>query len=156
MKRLIVDYKKLTPEILSLLVEKYPDGYGDRDIIVFKNLKNETIEAVEVRNDDTIYLVKVSTRLANRMENYDEDDVFDDFSIDDVVPPIKDIDMTDDDDFEDNDDDDDETEINKDPDVFISSSKDTDDDNDDADDFESDEDEDDVEDDDVEEEEENF
>jgi len=35
MKRIIVDFKKLTPEILSLLVEKYPDGYDDKHIIVF-------------------------------------------------------------------------------------------------------------------------
>ncbi|SFU71984.1 hypothetical protein SAMN05216480_11619 [Pustulibacterium marinum] len=77
MKRVIVDYKKLTNEILSLLVEKYPDGYGDDDIISFKNLKNETVEAVEVRTEDCIYLVKVSTRLANTMENFDEDE--DDF-----------------------------------------------------------------------------
>lgn len=78
MKRVIVDYKKLTNEILSLLVEKYPDGYGDDDIISFKNLKNETVEAVEVKTEDCIYLVKVSTRLANTMENFDdEDDDFD-------------------------------------------------------------------------------
>lgn len=74
MKRVIVDYKKLTPEILSLLVEKYPDGYDDDQIISFKNARNETIEAVEVRTDDSIYLVKVSTRLENTMANYDEDD----------------------------------------------------------------------------------
>ena len=37
MKRIIVDYKKLTPEILNLLVAKYPDEYLDRDIVVFKN-----------------------------------------------------------------------------------------------------------------------
>lgn len=74
MRRVIVDYKKLTNEILSMLVEKYPDGYGDDDIIRFKNAHNETIEAVEVRTDDTIYLVKVSTKLANTMENYDDED----------------------------------------------------------------------------------
>ncbi|MFK8269458.1 hypothetical protein [Capnocytophaga stomatis] len=78
MKRVIVDYKKLTNEILSMLVEKYPDGYGDDDVIRFKNAKNETVEALEVRTEDTIYLVKVSTRLADTMENFDEDD---DFSI---------------------------------------------------------------------------
>ncbi len=83
MKRVIVDYKKLTNEILSLLVEKYPDGYGDDDIIKFKNANNETVEAVEVRTEDTIYLVKVSTRLANTMENFDEDD--DDFGNDDSL-----------------------------------------------------------------------
>ncbi|WP_423818941.1 hypothetical protein V5739_15615 [Salinimicrobium sp. TIG7-5_MAKvit] len=74
MKRIIVDYKKLTPEILGLLVEKYPDGYDDDQIISFKNAKNETVEAVEVRTEDSIYLVKVSTRLENSMANYDEED----------------------------------------------------------------------------------
>lgn len=74
MKRIIVDYKKLTPEILSMLVDKYPDGYDDDQIISFKNAKNETVDAVEVRTDDTVYLVKVSTRLENTMANFDEDD----------------------------------------------------------------------------------
>ncbi|KGO90043.1 hypothetical protein [Flavobacterium suncheonense] len=74
MKRVIVDYAKLTNEILTLLVEKFPDGYDDSDVIRFKNAKNETVEAVEVRTEDTIYLVKVSTKLADRIENYDEDD----------------------------------------------------------------------------------
>lgn len=76
MKRVIVDYKKLTSEILSMLVEKYPDGYSDEDVISFKNAKNETIDALEVRTEDTIYLVKVNTRLADAMENFDEDDDF--------------------------------------------------------------------------------
>ena len=68
MKRVIVDYKKLTKEILSLLVDKYPEGYEDKDVIKFKNIKNETVEALEVRTEDTIYLVKVSTRLATTLE----------------------------------------------------------------------------------------
>ena len=74
MKRVIVDYKKLTPEIVSMLVEKYPDGYGDKDIITFKNSKNQTVEAVEVKTEDTNYLVKISTRLQNTMDDFDIDD----------------------------------------------------------------------------------
>jgi hypothetical protein len=74
MKRIIVDYRKLTPEILTLLVEKYPDGYDDGQIITFKNARNETVEAVEVKTEDTIYLVKVSSRLEVTMANFDEDD----------------------------------------------------------------------------------
>lgn len=74
LKRVIVDFKKLTPEILSLLVEKYPDGYDDDNIITFKNANNEIVEAVEVTTSDTKYLVKVSTKLQVTMENYDEDD----------------------------------------------------------------------------------
>jgi len=78
MKRIIVDFKKLTPEILSLLVEKYPDGYDDRHIIVFKNAINQTIEAVEVPTEDCMYLVKVSSSLVNSMVNFDLDDYNDD------------------------------------------------------------------------------
>lgn len=93
MKRIIVDYKKLTPEILGLLVEKYPDGYDDDQIISFKNAKNETVDAVEVRTEDTIYLVKVSTRLETTMANYDEDDYEDsDFNEPIVEIPEKDKD----------------------------------------------------------------
>lgn len=86
MKRVIVDYKKLTNEILSMLVEKYPDGYGDDDIIRFKNAKNETVEALEVRTEDTIYLVKVSTRLASTMENFDEEE---EFNVEEITPHIE-------------------------------------------------------------------
>jgi hypothetical protein len=82
LKRVIVDFKKLTPEILALLVEKYPDGYDDDNIITFRNANNEIVEAVEVTTADTKYLVKVSTKLEVTMENYDEDD-YEDFDDDD-------------------------------------------------------------------------
>lgn len=116
MKRVIVDYAKLTNEILTLLVEKFPDGYDDTDIIRFKNAKNETVEAVEVRTEDTTYLVKVSTKLADRIENFDEDDDelvdVDDIPAGDLEIPPKvksskskklkvEDDMDDDDDFDD-------------------------------------------------------
>ncbi len=100
MKRVIVDYAKLTNEILTLLVEKFPDGYDDADIIRFKNAKNETVEAVEVRTEDTIYLVKVSTKLADRIENFDEDEELD-LDLVAATPPIKDIEDEDTDEDED-------------------------------------------------------
>ena len=103
MKRVIVDYAKLTNEILALLVEKFPDSYDDSDIIRFKNAKNETIEAVEVRTDDTIYLVKVSTKLADRIENYDEDDIIEEEVVVDKIPGLKDLDIEDDEEEEDED-----------------------------------------------------
>jgi DNA-directed RNA polymerase subunit delta len=103
MKRVIVDYAKLTNEILNLLVEKFPDGYDDSDVIRFRNAKNELIEAVEVRTEDTIYLVKISTKLADRIENFDEDD---DIDLDvDTIEPVKGLDLDDADDDDDDDDD---------------------------------------------------
>src|SRR5690606_19139951 len=110
MKRVIVDYKKLNNEILSLLVEKFPDGYGDDDIISFKNMHNETVEAVEVRTDDTIYLVKVSTKLASSMGSFVDDDDDDDFNTTDELSsdkldiPEDDVEVEDDDDDQINDD----------------------------------------------------
>jgi len=74
MRRVIVDYQKLNEDILNLLVEKFPDGYDDEDIISFRNAKNEIVEAVEVRTDDTIYLVKVGVRLVKAMEDFSDDD----------------------------------------------------------------------------------
>lgn len=74
MKRLIVDYKKLQPEVLNLLVQKFPDGYGDNDIITFDNHKNETIEALEVKTNDTVYLVKVGSKLRYTMSIFKDDD----------------------------------------------------------------------------------
>ncbi|MGV6845562.1 MAG: hypothetical protein ACWA42_05490 [Lutibacter sp.] len=74
MKRIIVDQKKLTPEILNLLVEKFPDGYGDRDIIKFTNHKGQYIEAVEVKSEEAVYLVKISDQLVDSMVNFEEDD----------------------------------------------------------------------------------
>ena len=103
MKRIIVDYTKLTHEILNLLVEKFPDGYDDSNIIRFRNAQNELIEAVEVRTEDTIYLVKISTKLADRIENYDEDD-----EIAAEIEPIDDEINIDEDDEATTDDDDDE------------------------------------------------
>jgi hypothetical protein len=101
MKRVIVEYAKLTNEILNLLVEKFPDGYDDSDIIRFKNAKNETIEAVEVKTEDTIYLVKVSMKLADRIENFDEEE---DFITPEVsIDAIKDLGIEDDEDEEEED-----------------------------------------------------
>lgn len=71
MKKVIVDYKKLTPEVLQLLTEKFPDGYGDDDIIKFEDHHNHSIEAIEVKTKDAIYLVKVSSKLHYTMTNFD-------------------------------------------------------------------------------------
>ena len=73
MKRLIIDSKKMTPEIMALVKEKYPDGYYEDDIIVFKNHKNETIEAIQVETEETIYLIKIGKYLSVGLENFEID-----------------------------------------------------------------------------------
>jgi hypothetical protein len=135
MRRIIVDYSKLTNEILTLLIEKFPDGYDDSNIIRFRNAQNELIEAVEVRTDDTIYLVKVSTKLASRLEKFDEDD------IDDIVEPIDVIKSIDIDEDAPSEDEEEEVDITKDP--GGSDDGDTDDDEDEDDEIADEEDDDD-------------
>ncbi|GGZ69686.1 hypothetical protein [Algibacter mikhailovii] len=77
MIRKIVEYQKLNTDILNLLIDKFPDGYDDSDIISFRNAQNEVIEAVEVKTEDTIYLVKVGKRLVQAMEDFDSTDASD-------------------------------------------------------------------------------
>ncbi len=89
MQRIIVDYKKLTPDLLKCLTEKFPDGYSDDDIIIFDNHHNETIEAVEVKTEDSIYLVKVSSKLHYTMTNFDSDN----FEVNDLGNVVVDTDV---------------------------------------------------------------
>ena len=133
MKRIIVDYSKLTNEILNLLVEKFPDGYDDSNIVRFRNAQNELIEAVEVRTEDTIYLVKVGTKLASRLEKFEDEDE----DLDAIVEPMDNIKAIDEDeDAVDPDADEEEVDVTKDP----GGSDDgvDDDDDDDDDDFDND------------------
>lgn len=72
MRRILVDYKKLDRKAAALLIETYPDGYGDDDIIAFKNGQGELVQAVELRTEDTLYLVKISKSLSNFIASFDE------------------------------------------------------------------------------------
>ncbi|KPM32216.1 Hypothetical protein I595_1866 [Croceitalea dokdonensis DOKDO 023] len=98
LKKVIVDFKKLTPEVLKLTVERYPDGYDDDDIISFRNARGERVEAVEVITSDTKYLVKISEKLEKTMANYDESDyeAFEDDDPDAVVDPFQEPEGSDD------------------------------------------------------------
>jgi len=144
MRRIIVDYAKLTNDILSMLVEKFPDGYEDSDIIRFRNAQNELIEAVEVRTEDTIYLVKVSKKLATRIENFEEDE---DLDVEvETIAPVKGLDLDDDIDEVDVDEEDDDAPSDDDTEVDLLKDSGGSDDDDDDEDEPSDEDDDDDED----------
>ncbi|MBT8183295.1 MAG: hypothetical protein KJN76_00525 [Eudoraea sp.] len=100
LRRVIVDFKKLTPEVLKLLVDRYPDGYDDRDVISFRNASGERVEAVEVLTTDTKYLVKISSKLEVTMANYDEED-YEEFEDDDPEAVVDPDQMTDENEDED-------------------------------------------------------
>ncbi|MDB2701503.1 hypothetical protein OAP99_01215 [Flavobacteriaceae bacterium] len=76
MKRLIVDYKKLTKDILDLLVSQYPYGFDDEDVIIeFTSASGEIVKAVKVNAEDTIYLVKIGSKLQQAIKQH-EDTIF--------------------------------------------------------------------------------
>lgn len=75
LKKIIVDFKKLNNRLLDLLVQEFPYGYDESDIIRFKNMHGEWIECVEVRTEDTLYLVKVGKRLETAMEVHSAGDM---------------------------------------------------------------------------------
>ncbi|WP_339627104.1 hypothetical protein [uncultured Maribacter sp.] len=72
MTRRLIDYRKLDNQLASLLIETYPYGYGDEDIISFKNIQGDYVEAVQLKTADTLYLVKISKSLSNFIANFEE------------------------------------------------------------------------------------
>ncbi|MEN8958458.1 MAG: DNA primase, partial [Flavobacteriales bacterium] len=48
----------------------------------FTNAKGERVEAVELKTEDTIYLVKVSQKLVDKMDDYEEEEEEDDDFVD--------------------------------------------------------------------------
>jgi hypothetical protein len=91
-RRIIVDYKNVTNEILDLFTDRYPYGYDDSDIIRFKNAKGEMVRAVPFETADTKYLVKVSVQMDQQIEAFLEDEDDDsDSGGDDSSPNLEDV-----------------------------------------------------------------
>ena len=71
MTRRLIDYRKLDHQLAALLIETYPYGYGDEDIISFKNIQGDYVEAVQIKTADTLYLVKINKSLSNFIANFE-------------------------------------------------------------------------------------
>lgn len=112
MKRIIKDYKNITPELLDILNNRYPEGIDEDDLITFTNHLNEKVRAVEIRYDDDIYLIKVSKQLSEKMDEAsdDDDDLDEAFDADVVAADLDEVAGADDSDDETADDDDDDDE----------------------------------------------
>jgi hypothetical protein len=96
--RLIIDYNNITPELLAILTDKYPEGFDPGVIITYTNAKGELVRAVPLETEDTKYLFKISVELQNKVDRY-----LDDL---DAVPTVVPVDAE----LDDESDDDDESE----------------------------------------------
>ena len=85
-RRIIVDYKNITSDQLSLITDRYPEGFAPEDMISFKNSKGETVRAVPLETSDTKYLFKVSIEMERRMEAFMDEEDESDASADDAAP----------------------------------------------------------------------
>ena len=79
MKKVAVDFKFLTPELLESIVKAYPHGFTDTDVISFTNVNNEVEHRVKVILNDTLFLIKknsLSKMLDERHEDKFDEDYF--------------------------------------------------------------------------------
>ena len=71
--RLIIDYNNITPELLAILTDKYPEGFDPGVMITYTNAKGELVRAIPLETEDTKYLFKVSVALQNKVDRYLDD-----------------------------------------------------------------------------------
>ncbi len=92
-KRFVIkDFKSMTPDLMALLVEAYPDGL-ECHTEYFTNAKGERVEAVPLETEDTKYLIKVSTTLVQKFEAYEDDDNDSDSDDFDAMEDVEDADL---------------------------------------------------------------
>lgn len=88
-KRVIVDYKNITDDLMQLFSDKYADGI-EGQTFYFKNAKGERVQAVPLETSDTKYLVKLSAQLVQKVEDFleEQDDVNDSDDADDAPDTV--------------------------------------------------------------------
>jgi len=69
MKRVIVDYANAHSELLSKIDEIYAPSYQFDKFITFKSSDGKTKKCIEIKLNDTIYLVKM-----DRFLDFDNDE----------------------------------------------------------------------------------
>jgi len=60
MKKVKVDFRYVTPELVSKIVTAYPKGFLNSDVITFSRAASEDIEMVKLEIDDVLYVIKKS------------------------------------------------------------------------------------------------
>ncbi|MEK0439299.1 MAG: hypothetical protein RLZZ504_215 [Bacteroidota bacterium] len=70
--KVVIEYNKLSAELLDLFDETYPTGVTGKTVR-YPNSKGEIVTAVRLETDDTSYLVKLSTRAKEILTEEDLD-----------------------------------------------------------------------------------
>lgn len=67
MKRIIKDYRSISPEEINLLHETYPRGVKDEDLSSLKTASGSYIDVLELVTPDAICLVRFDNMLRDRI-----------------------------------------------------------------------------------------
>ncbi|MCL2727076.1 MAG: hypothetical protein FWD56_01680 [Bacteroidales bacterium] len=80
-RRSVVSYANLSPELLTIIKEKYPRGYADYmdEILKISKPDGTFFHAIKIETTDAIYLVKVDVKIDDYAEV--EKDIFGDHSV---------------------------------------------------------------------------
>lgn len=70
--KVVIEYNKLSAELLDLFDETYPTGVTGKTVR-YPNSKGEIVTAVRLDTEDTSYLVKLSTRAKEILTEEDLD-----------------------------------------------------------------------------------
>jgi len=70
--KVVIEYAKLTPELLDLFDETFPTGVTGKTVR-YPNSKGEIVTAVRLETESTSYLVKLSTRAKEVLSDEDLD-----------------------------------------------------------------------------------
>ena len=73
MKRVIKDYKSINTDLLQLLINTYPEGIDEKDLIKITKPDGKKINVVELRTDDTIYLIKIDQEMQSQLDSFTDD-----------------------------------------------------------------------------------
>jgi hypothetical protein len=69
MQKLIVEFKKLTPENRKAFSELYTDGYGDNEVVSFTSSSGAKVQCLPLQVGDISYLVKIGSVSRDFWEN---------------------------------------------------------------------------------------
>jgi hypothetical protein len=85
-KKVIVHINNISPEVMEIVHQKYPEGYMDR---VFKVTKpnGDFFYAITVDTNDTSYLIKVDVKIDTITSEKIDEQIFS--AVDTIAPEIK-------------------------------------------------------------------
>jgi len=71
-KRIVIDYTKLSEDIINRIKIEYPEGYED-NLIMFTNAKGAFVSALPFETDDIYYLIRMTETEAREIIEDDDD-----------------------------------------------------------------------------------